>query len=121
MALSIVTRCIVRNVALIAYNRCGERLNTVARFCGTCGAEITDPNIQSSIQAHWPDDPANLPSDLIYAIVEAAFANHEELMGIHSAAAETLPANFTRNTFLPFHHGASDWYGRKAASGVVRG
>ena len=26
---------------------------------------ITDPNIQSSIQAHWPDDPANLPSDLI--------------------------------------------------------
>jgi uncharacterized protein len=64
---------------------------------------------------------ANLPSDLIYAIVEAVFANHEELMGIHSAAAETLPANFTRNTFLPFHPGASDWDGRKAATGVVRG
>ena len=48
---------------------------------------------------------ASLPSDLIYAIVDAVFANHEELMGIHSAAAETLPANFTRNTFLPFHPG----------------
>jgi TRAP transporter TAXI family solute receptor len=64
---------------------------------------------------------ADLPSDLIYAIVEAVFANHDELMGIHPAAAETLPANFTRNTFLPFHPGASDWYGRKAATGVVRG
>jgi hypothetical protein len=43
------------------------------------------------------------------------------MMGVHSAAAETVPANFTRNTFLPFHPGAAEWYHRKASTGVVRG
>ncbi len=63
----------------------------------------------------------NLPSDLVYAIAEAVFANHEELVTLHPAAAETTPGNFTRNTFLPFHAGATDWYARKANVGVVRG
>jgi uncharacterized protein len=62
-----------------------------------------------------------LPDDLVYAIVEAVFAYHDEMMGVHPAAAETVPANFTRNTFLPFHDGAAEWYHRKASSGVVRG
>jgi TRAP transporter TAXI family solute receptor len=64
---------------------------------------------------------SNLPDDLIYAIVDAVFAYHDEMMGMHSAAAETVPANFTRNTFLPFHTGATEWYHRKATTGVVRG
>src|SRR5215212_7993509 len=45
----------------------------------------------------------DLPVDLVSAILEAVFANHDELVEVHSAAAETAPANFTRNTFLPFH------------------
>ena len=56
-----------------------------------------------------------------YEIVEAVFANHEEMMVVHPAAAETRPGNFTRNTFLPYHAGATEWYHRKAAVGVVRG
>ena len=64
---------------------------------------------------------SSLPDDLVYAIAEAVFSNHEELMGAHPAAAETVPGNFTRNTFLPYHTGAAEWYGRKAAVGVVRG
>jgi TRAP transporter TAXI family solute receptor len=64
---------------------------------------------------------SDLPNDLVYAIVEAVFANHDELTQVHPAAAETVPANFTRNTFLPYHSGATDWYGKKAAAGVVRG
>jgi uncharacterized protein len=64
---------------------------------------------------------SDLPNDLVYAIVEAVFANHDELTQLHPAAAETVPANFTRNTFLPYHSGATDWYGKKAAAGVVRG
>jgi TRAP transporter TAXI family solute receptor len=62
-----------------------------------------------------------LPDDLVYAIAEAVFANHDELMQIHHAAAETVPANFTRNTILPFHGGATRWYRNRAASGVVYG
>jgi TRAP transporter TAXI family solute receptor len=64
---------------------------------------------------------SSLPDDLIHAIVEAVFACHEELMVAHPAAAETVPGNFTRNTFLPFHGGATQWYHRKSDTGVVRG
>jgi TRAP transporter TAXI family solute receptor len=64
---------------------------------------------------------SGLPDDLVYAIVEAVFAHHEEMMGMHPAAAETVPGNFTRNTFLPFHPGAAEWYHHKASTGVVRG
>jgi TRAP transporter TAXI family solute receptor len=61
----------------------------------------------------------DLPSDLVYAIVDAVFANREELSEAHPAASATVPANFTRNTFLPFHDGASRWYHNKAVSGVM--
>ena len=43
------------------------------------------------------------------------------MLAVHGAAAETVPANFTRNTFLPFYAGAAEWYHRKAKTGVVRG
>jgi uncharacterized protein len=62
-----------------------------------------------------------LPDDLVYAIAEAVFANPDEMMQIHHAAADTVPANFTRNTILPFHGGAARWYHNKSSSGVVLG
>ena len=64
---------------------------------------------------------ADLPDDLVYEILEAVFNHPDEMMQIHPAAAETVPANFTRNTILPFHNGASRWYNNKAAAGIVRG
>ena len=64
---------------------------------------------------------SRLPDDLVYAILEAVFAGNEELMAAHPAAAETVPANFTRNAVLPFHGGATRWFANKAATGVVRG
>jgi uncharacterized protein len=42
------------------------------------------------------------------------------MMDIHPAAAETVPANFTRNTLLPFHDGAARWYNNKATVGASR-
>mgnify|MGYP003584760061 CR=1 FL=1 len=63
----------------------------------------------------------DLPADLAYAILEAVFANHDELVEIHAAAAETVPANFIRNTFLPFHDGATRWYHNQGVVGVLRG
>jgi TRAP transporter TAXI family solute receptor len=64
---------------------------------------------------------AGLPDDLVYAILEVVFGLHDEMMQIHPAAAETVPANFTRNTILPFHEGAARWYNNKATAGIVRG
>jgi uncharacterized protein len=43
------------------------------------------------------------------------------MMQIHPAAAETVPANFTRNTILPFHVGAARWYNNNAVAGSLRG
>lgn len=62
-----------------------------------------------------------LPDDLVYAIAEAVFANNDEMMQAHFAAADTVPSNFTRNTILPFHDGAARWYHNKSTSGVVHG
>jgi TRAP-type uncharacterized transport system substrate-binding protein len=39
----------------------------------------------------------------------------------HPAAAATIPANFSRNTFLPFHPGALRYYGSTMTRGVVLG
>jgi hypothetical protein len=63
----------------------------------------------------------DLPDDLVYAIVEAVFANHERLIEVHPAAAETIPANFSRNAFMPFHGGAGRWYHMRGVMGVAGG
>jgi uncharacterized protein len=63
----------------------------------------------------------DLPDDLVYAIVETVFANQERMIEIHPAAAETTPANFTRNSFMPLHPGAARWYNTKGVPGVLRG
>src|SRR6476619_5922100 len=64
---------------------------------------------------------SSLPDDLVYAIAEAVFSGNDELMQASKAAAETVPANFTRNTLLPFHPGAMRWYASKATAGVLYG
>lgn len=62
-----------------------------------------------------------LPDDLVYAMLDAVFTHHDEMLQTHPAAAETIPANFPRNSILPFHAGAARWYNNKAVAGVVRG
>ena len=62
----------------------------------------------------------DLPDGLIYAIVDAVFANQQELVQAHPAAAETVPANFVHNTFLPYHPGASRYYNR-VMTGAIKG
>lgn len=62
---------------------------------------------------------SDLPEDLAYAIVTAVFSKHDELVRAHPAAAATIPANFVRNGFLPFHPGAVRWY--RNASEVIMG
>jgi TRAP transporter TAXI family solute receptor len=53
---------------------------------------------------------ADLPDDLVYQLVKAAFENQARLIKIHPAARETLPQNADKNTFLPFHPGAVRYY-----------
>jgi hypothetical protein len=52
----------------------------------------------------------DLPEDLVYRAVKAVYDNHERLVRAHSAGRETVPANVTRDTFLPLHPGAVRYY-----------
>jgi uncharacterized protein len=52
----------------------------------------------------------DLPDDLVYQVVKAAFENQPRLVKAHPAARETLPQNADKNTFLPFHPGAVRYY-----------
>jgi TRAP transporter TAXI family solute receptor len=62
----------------------------------------------------------DLPDDLVTAIVDTVFANNERLIESHPAAAETIPSNFTRNNFIPFHGGAVSWYRNRVTPGIVQ-
>jgi len=53
---------------------------------------------------------ADLPADLVYNIVRVVFEKHEEMMEVHASAAATVPANMSRNEFLPLHPGAIRYY-----------
>jgi TRAP transporter TAXI family solute receptor len=52
----------------------------------------------------------DLPDELVYQLVKATFVNHDRLLKAIPAAADTLPKNVDKNTFLPFHPGAVRYY-----------
>ena len=53
---------------------------------------------------------ADLPDDLVYQLVKAAFENQPRLVKNHPAARETIPQNVDKDTFLPLHPGAIRYY-----------
>ena len=56
---------------------------------------------------------ADLPESFVYAIVDAVMSQNEKMVEIHKAATETVPENFDKNTFLPWHPGAVRWFREK--------
>lgn len=53
---------------------------------------------------------ADLPESFVYAIVDTVMSQNDKMIGIHKAAVETLPENFDKNTFIPWHPGAVKWF-----------
>ena len=53
---------------------------------------------------------AEMPDSLVYEIMQTVLGNHDRMMEIHRAAADTLPENYVHNSFLPFHAGAVQWF-----------
>jgi TRAP transporter TAXI family solute receptor len=56
---------------------------------------------------------ADLPDDFVYAVVDAVMSNHPKMMAIHQASAESVPENFDKNKFIPWHPGAVKWFKEK--------
>ncbi len=53
---------------------------------------------------------ADLDEDFVYNVVKTVMENNDRMLDIHSAAVETLPENYDKNTFLPWHPGAVRWF-----------
>jgi TRAP transporter TAXI family solute receptor len=53
---------------------------------------------------------ADLPDDLVYQLVKAAFEGQPRLQKAHPVASQTVPQNAVKDTFLPFHLGAVRYY-----------
>ncbi|MEM9278902.1 MAG: TAXI family TRAP transporter solute-binding subunit [Pseudomonadota bacterium] len=53
---------------------------------------------------------ADLPEDFVYAVVDTVMKNNPKMLEIHKAAVETLPENFDKNQFIPWHPGAVRWF-----------
>jgi TRAP transporter TAXI family solute receptor len=53
---------------------------------------------------------ADLPDDLVYQLVKAAFEGQPRLQKAHPVASQTVPQNAVKDTFLPFHPGAVRYY-----------
>jgi TRAP transporter TAXI family solute receptor len=58
----------------------------------------------------------DMPDSMVTAILDAVFDGTDTMMAFTSAAAETVPSNFVRNTVLPFHTSAARWYQRSLSS-----
>lgn len=52
----------------------------------------------------------DMPDTLVYEIVDTIMSNHEQMLQVHGAAAETLPENISYNNSIPFHPGAVKWF-----------
>lgn len=58
----------------------------------------------------------DMPDSMVIAILDALFSGSETMMAFTSAAAETVPLNYARNTVLPFHSSAARWYQHSLSS-----
>jgi hypothetical protein len=55
----------------------------------------------------------DVPEDLVYAVTKTVMENNAQLVKGHAAGKETLPENWNRNAFLPFHPGAVRYFKEK--------
>lgn len=67
-------------------------------------------DVQSVAMWNYAIANENMPESLAYEITKLAMENHDRMVQVHAAAAETLPENYDKNTFLPFHPGAAKWF-----------
>lgn len=55
----------------------------------------------------------DMPESLAYEITKLALENNDRMVQIHATASETLPENWDKNTFMPFHPGAVRYFEEK--------
>ena len=52
----------------------------------------------------------DLPEEFVYQATKTVMENNDRMLEIHSASRTTVPENYERNTFIPWHPGAARWF-----------
>jgi hypothetical protein len=58
----------------------------------------------------------DLPESFVYEATKVVMSDNERMVNIHRAARSTVPSNWDKNTFLPWHPGAAKWFNENGAS-----
>ena len=71
--------------------------------------------------AMWNFAIANcdLPASFVNAVVDTVMSDNDRMVGIHRAAASTIPENWDKNNgVLPWHPGAAAWFEENAGADI---
>ncbi len=60
----------------------------------------------------------DLPESFVEAVVDTVMSDNERMVGIHKAAASTLPENWDKNKVLKWHPGAAKWFKENAGADI---
>lgn len=52
----------------------------------------------------------DMPESFVYEMTKLTMENNDRMMSIHKAARTSVPENYTKNTFIPWHPGAARWF-----------
>ena len=71
--------------------------------------------------AMWNFAIANcdLPETFVYAVVDAVMSDNARMVGVHSAATETLAEHWDKNTAMMWHPGAARWFTENAGATIA--
>lgn len=51
-----------------------------------------------------------LPESFVYEATKLTMENNDQMVSIHNSAKSSIPENYDKNTFIPFHPGAARWF-----------
>ncbi|OEY67956.1 TAXI family TRAP transporter solute-binding subunit [Marinobacter sp. X15-166B] len=52
----------------------------------------------------------DVSESFVYEMTKLTMENNDKMVSIHKAATNSVPENYTKNTFLPWHPGAARWF-----------
>lgn len=61
----------------------------------------------------------DLPESFVEAVVDVVMSDNERMVGIHKAAASTVPENWNKNKVLKWHPGAAKWFKENAGADIA--
>lgn len=51
-----------------------------------------------------------LPESFVYEATKLTMENNDQMVSIHNSARTSIPENYDKNTFIPWHPGAARWF-----------